>query len=567
MDALGFDAVAEDLADLIVRSASADGTPLVVGIQGSWGTGKSSLMRRIERRLKARRPEVKTIWFNVWAAERADVLEGLIKSVLLKLDTNILRRALRHKTLMTSARVLLKLVAGFLRAPTLVDEIWDRAAVDARTRNELGVLIHDAMKEWIGKSKTPGSRFIVIFVDDLDRCDSESVFAVFEAAKAYLDARGFVFVIGYDESVISEAILHQKKYANVTSRDYLDKIIQIVYRISAPSDEQARSLLRTYARESGTDRLLNDDASGELVIEGNRRNPRGLKRFINAFVLEHRLGGASTDAKQQRMLVSTLILQMYFPEFTRLYSDRARLGDGPIQEFIDYLTVREMLLGKRQRDEELITRFQRDHDVDPRPDLDVAQLDTDVVDESFARLVGNAHFVSIVRALQEESAQQKVQERLAEAAASIEGQVDEGEVPELAAPSARLERLRVLWIDDNPTQNANLIARLRRDGASVATATSGDEAQAALRSGPFDVVVSDLARGGEPEAGFTDAERFRDEGLFAGPFVFYVARITTGRRERAKRLGAAITTNAGELLNELASLAARATSARRTTVA
>src|SRR5712691_5202458 len=43
-DPLAFDVIATDLASLIQGSIEA--TPMTVGIDGGWGTGKSSLMRR-----------------------------------------------------------------------------------------------------------------------------------------------------------------------------------------------------------------------------------------------------------------------------------------------------------------------------------------------------------------------------------------------------------------------------------------------------------------------------------------------------------------------------------------
>jgi hypothetical protein len=43
--------MADELADLIL--ASAPSTPFTLGIEASWGVGKSSLMRRIEQRMKA----------------------------------------------------------------------------------------------------------------------------------------------------------------------------------------------------------------------------------------------------------------------------------------------------------------------------------------------------------------------------------------------------------------------------------------------------------------------------------------------------------------------------------
>ena len=61
-------------------------------------------MMRLKLELDSRE-DVETVWFNAWTAEGKDVLESLIKSVLNRIDTNILRRAMRRKRLLTISRV------------------------------------------------------------------------------------------------------------------------------------------------------------------------------------------------------------------------------------------------------------------------------------------------------------------------------------------------------------------------------------------------------------------------------------------------------------------------------
>ena len=54
--------------------------------------------------------------------------------------------------------------------------------------------------------------------------------------KLYLDVPGIVFIVGYDESIVSDLILEQKGYdERIGSRDFLEKFIQIVYRIQEHS--------------------------------------------------------------------------------------------------------------------------------------------------------------------------------------------------------------------------------------------------------------------------------------------------------------------------------------------
>lgn len=282
-DPLGFDDLAGRLAGLVL--ASRDSTPLALGVLGGWGSGKSTLMRRLEQQLGVGR-DVDTVWFNAWTAEGKSVLEGMIKSVLVEIGPKALRRAMRSRKLITGIRLVTTLGMGFFGVGRLVDEVWDRFSADANTRNELPKLLGDAMKDWRRRSNSADGRLLVVFVDDLDRCSPANVVEVFEAVKLYLDAPGFVFVVGYDDRMVASALDREKAFEDwrVTAR-YLEKIVQIEYRVPRPDDQQSRALVDALAERSRTAELLGD-AERSLIADSSRRNPRRVKRFLNSFVLE-----------------------------------------------------------------------------------------------------------------------------------------------------------------------------------------------------------------------------------------------------------------------------------------
>ncbi len=262
-DPCGFDELAAELKKLIVSSRPS--TPFTIGIEASWGRGKSSLMGQLRRQLQEGATDgidMREVSFNAWTAEGADVLEGLIKSVLEGMDPSALRRALRNKRLIGALKIPLLLVAGWLRVGALVNEAWEQMSVDGRTRNQINVVVRDAMDEWLKqeRAKVPGAggdRLLVVFIDDLDRCSPANVLRVFEGVKLYLDAPGFVFVIGYDEGIVGEAVADQKQYTRrATGRDYVEKIVQIVFRIPQPTDDGDRRPARALPRRLGHGRPL-----------------------------------------------------------------------------------------------------------------------------------------------------------------------------------------------------------------------------------------------------------------------------------------------------------------------
>ncbi|MBC7251484.1 MAG: hypothetical protein H5T62_14525 [Anaerolineae bacterium] len=72
-DRLNFDPYAKTLADIIADPDT--DTPLAIGVFGTWGRGKISLMRMVYRRLQATVETefpVRAVWFNAWLYSREE---------------------------------------------------------------------------------------------------------------------------------------------------------------------------------------------------------------------------------------------------------------------------------------------------------------------------------------------------------------------------------------------------------------------------------------------------------------------------------------------------------------
>jgi len=582
-DPLGFDDIAADLAGLVV--ASMKSTPFTIGIEGGWGMGKSTLMQRLRQKLSpdpstrqkqlwnprwplqkaSSSPEIKTVWFNAWTAEGGSVLEGLIKSVLDELDPNTLRRIIRRTGGSGWLRLTVTVVAGFFRFGRLVDEVWERLIHDPRARNKAKDLMVQMMKDWMSRGGTASSeRVLVVFVDDLDRCSPANVFEIFEAIKLYLDAPGFVFVIGYDQSVILDAVLEHKKYKSVRSRDYLEKVIQIGYRILPPDDRGGQRLLDIYVDHSDTSHLF-DESTRSLVIERNARNPRRIKRFINSFILAYGL-----DPDWERLgpekLVKVLILYLYFQDFAKLFE--LRTSKDPIMEFLDYVNVRdglqEALRTPASSDSPIWASIDAVFDSYKlvRPDRGRAdsfpaalQRLEEQLPESFPALVKDEHFVSLLRSLSSETDREQIRSKL-------EGRRYYDDLPtsEIIESTNEftggkpLAGLHILWIHENPDNNRRLIELIEGHGGQVVTAEDYDSAGQYLSTGSRSVnlLISTIVGPEGDDAGLRYLEKLRSEGAYGGPVVFFASRITPAQRKAAYELGAVgVTGNEMELLDIL----------------
>ncbi len=88
---------------------------------------------------------------------------------------------------------------------------------------------------------------VLILIDDLDRCEPNKAVEMLQTINLLLDFRSFIIFLGIDARIITSAI--EKHYqgllgeAGASGYEYLDKIIQIPFRIPVPLRSQVETYL------------------------------------------------------------------------------------------------------------------------------------------------------------------------------------------------------------------------------------------------------------------------------------------------------------------------------------
>jgi hypothetical protein len=550
-DPLEFEALARRLERIIV--ASRESAPFTVSVEGGWGVGKSTLMRRLERRLQTKpsekeAPLAKTVWFNAWTAPETRVLEGLVRSVLDELDKNALRRLARKKNLVRGVGLGVSIVAGFFHLGTVVDRIWEQVSVDPKQRNKLNEFVREAMTNWLAKTSTKG-KLIVVFVDDLDRCSPAAVIQVFEAMKLYLDAPGFVFVLGWDtEQVLNAVAVNRGGGEDRLPQRYIEKIVQLGFRIPRPSDHQLLQLADTLCDAAGLTEQVLAREHRQLLINTTEGNPRQLKRFLNRFILLRDIVGEATDPAA---VIQYMVLQASYDNFFSLLANVPgdEDADNPLFEFTDYASARQAL-GRGNLDK--VSEILNARGYGEGPDVEVRfKSFEESIWSAYRLLATDRQFSDLVLGMSDDAKREvrrlarSDEVQIADSAAAAGSA--KAAPPYPAEPTAAVvPGTTVLWIDDEPNTNDHA---LLPPGVSLVVATSTDEALRILRSehAPIALLISDIGRGPERNAGIDGLRAIRDQGLYEGPAAFYTLRPTTGQVNAASELRAEVTSSSDEL--------------------
>lgn len=123
---------------------------------------------------------------------------------------------------------------------------------------------------------------LIVFIDDLDRCEEKAVVALLEAIKLYLGTSRCVFILGVDDVAVGDALKrHWQGRSDDNNREYLEKLFQATIPVPQPQPEQVRALILHQLENHGfpgdaTEALANDI---EALLEPN---PRKVKNFLNS---------------------------------------------------------------------------------------------------------------------------------------------------------------------------------------------------------------------------------------------------------------------------------------------
>jgi formylglycine-generating enzyme required for sulfatase activity len=365
-DALDFKPYADTLADICGTA----NTPITIGVFGSWGSGKTSLMQMVRDGLV---DGFILSWFDAWKYDKEETLwRAFLLSVLndLKKDaekdgrpTEDIERVevLLYQSLdiekaggvtIDLSQLAGSVTQGLLQiglsfvpsvstlvniAKTLQEKGTENASQEiskaiTRERSKVHIEQVRSLEQFqekfsilIEQHVSSHDKRLVVFVDDLDRCLPEKAIQVLEAIKLFFDLKDCVFLLGLDESVIARGVeIRYKDFEKqaagsqasnpIDGAQYLEKIIQLPFSIPQIESKDMEAFVKS---------LVSEWPQGECAIVFSRGlggNPRKVKRTVNTFLMLWKLVGRRklTEAVTPIRLAKLVTIREMALEFYKL---------------------------------------------------------------------------------------------------------------------------------------------------------------------------------------------------------------------------------------------------------
>ena len=258
----------------------------LLALYGGWGSGKTSLIKYLQEKLDG--PNFSTIYFETWKYEKDDNLAlSLVDVIIDKVDK-------RHKQVIQNFKnISFSLMKNFAKsisfqipginidANTLLSGLENdiTAQNDSMSFHQKMKTFETSYKEIEKKLLKDDKEHIIVFIDDLDRCEPENILNLLTALKHFFsNGKRTIFFCGIDKKAVTEAVKHKYKDV-VKSEEYLEKIFDINFNM--PNILDIRKLLEYYF----SDRSINIGLVQMYLNEIGFKTPRHLKKVFNKFLI------------------------------------------------------------------------------------------------------------------------------------------------------------------------------------------------------------------------------------------------------------------------------------------
>lgn len=333
-DQFGIQKYIEGVSQFISECA----TPMTIAIQGSWGSGKDSIMEMLSDNLKKTYQE-NLIKFNARQFSQSDSekpLAMLAGSRLIKQLGGSSNTAAKDRVVKV-AKGLINITSGFISQGSTDGQNITEALFNDSFSDSLENLVTAFSK--LAKERAGKDGKVIIHIDNLDSLTPAKGVELMEAMQSFSDCEGCVFIVAADHDFVVRGA--KEKYGPTfddrQAKSLFNKLFQVSFRVPASSYD-----IRNYVKDKLEHMEIPADDPAELEsYAGLIRysvgcQPKNMDRLFNSFLLLKKMAHNELYENKDRRLMLFALLCMQ-TKFHEIYDLMVRMKDRITPDFLSGL--------------------------------------------------------------------------------------------------------------------------------------------------------------------------------------------------------------------------------------
>ncbi len=268
-DLLGRNGIINVLYRSIVSCKS--NSSFVIGLEGQWGSGKTTIINNVKKKLKENKDIVIIDSFDPWTYGTQNALLTAMYDSILK-ETGVKYSIYHEKRIIES---LSNMLVDSYSAGNVMQNLFFSQYGDYEEAKE----IIERLKQYVERK----NKSIVFIVDNMDRAEGSNIIFLLKLIGIVFDLPNIIYVLSYDRNRINEIL----KDTTQINPKYVEKIINQEISVPLLQEEQLRkvydiciyNVLESYGMEE--EEIQNLESVIEVICT-NVKDLRMFKRMINS---------------------------------------------------------------------------------------------------------------------------------------------------------------------------------------------------------------------------------------------------------------------------------------------
>ena len=204
----------------------------VIGLTGEWGSGKTTLINNVKRKLKENNDEVIIVDnFDPWVF-------GTQEALLVSMYDAILQKTGMKFSISQNRNIIKRLSATIVNISSSFANVSGAGELlnlfSAEKDDSESI---NALKEEISMYLKSQKKTVVFIIDNVDRAEADNIIFLFKLIATIFDFPNLIYILSYDKKRIEEILNDTKK---INPR-YIEKIIQREVHVPAIQQNQIQN--------------------------------------------------------------------------------------------------------------------------------------------------------------------------------------------------------------------------------------------------------------------------------------------------------------------------------------